>query len=106
MRTDSVYNNLPNADEMGKMERIGPKVVQGILHHTKGRLGEVSGMILPANFLTEGSGSGWKPEYEALVGKRVEVSGVHYRYTCSPIEQCLEGGVIHYLNEIAYLRGY
>jgi hypothetical protein len=87
----------------GKETCEGPKTIRGKLYHTKGRLGEVGGYILPPQFLTGGE-SAWKAEYEELVGKEVEVKGVHYRYVCGPIEQCLEGGVINYLREIEYLR--
>lgn len=83
---------------------MGMVTVRGIFHHSKGDMGEVNGMIIgPAELRGEARG-GWKPEYEALVGKQVEARGQHYRYECGPIEQCLEGGVIHYLQALEYLR--
>lgn len=100
--TDSVHSE--NDAMEGKLTRIGPVTVVGTLYHTKGRLGQLDRYILPVDFLTGGNGQPWKPEYEALVGKKVEARGVHFRYRCSPIEQCLEGGVIDYLNELEYLR--
>lgn len=89
---------------MGRGEVIGIKVVRGTLQHSKGRMGELGGMIIPADLLTEAGAGRWKPEYEAMVGKQVEAQGEHYRYTCSPIEQCLEGGVINYLQSIVYIK--
>jgi hypothetical protein len=83
---------------------LGPKIVQGKLYHTKGRLGNVGDFLLSGSFLTGGSSSDWKPEFEALVGKKVEIKGVHYKYYCGPIEQCLEGGVMNWLREIEYLK--
>ena len=99
-------NNSPGSTEEmeGKLTEIGPVTVVGILGHTKGRLGQLDKFILPVDFLTGGQGQPWKPEYEAMVGKKVEAKGVHFSYRCSPIEQCLEGGVIDYLNHLEYLR--
>lgn len=91
-------------DMEGKLTELGPVTVVGTLYHTKGRLGALDQYILPVDFLTGGQGKPWKPEYEAMVGKKVEAKGVHFRYRCSPIEQCLEGGVINYLNQLEYLR--
>jgi hypothetical protein len=94
-------SSSPNAG--GKETNMGARTIRGKLYHTKGRMGEVAGFILPPHFLTDG-GSNWKPAYEALVGQEVEVQGVHFQYRCGPIEQCLEGGVINYLREIVYLK--
>jgi hypothetical protein len=95
--------NSSSENAGGKETCLGPTTVRGKLYHTKGRMGEVNGFILSGLYLT-GENGAWKPEYEALAGKEVEVKGVHYRYVCGPIEQCLEGGVINYLREIEYLR--
>lgn len=102
MKNDST----PKPNEIGGKETcLGPVVARGKLFHTKGRLGSLGDYLLGGDFLTGGvSGYNWKPEYEALVGKEVEAKGVHYRYRCGPIEQCLEGGVINYLREIEYLK--
>lgn len=88
----------------GKLTEMGPVTVVGILQHTKGKLGSLDKFILPGDFLAMEKSMNWKPEYEAMVGKKVEAKGVHFRYRCSPIEQCLEGGVINYLNQLEYLR--
>lgn len=101
MKNDST----PHSQDIGGKETcLGPKTVRGFLHHTKGRLGSVGGYLLSGQYLAGGGSGNWLPAYEALVGKEVEVQGVHYRYRCSPIEQCLEGGVIDYLREIVYLK--
>lgn len=89
---------------MGHGEVLGMKTVRGKLYHTKGRMGELGGMIISGDYLTQKGTGTWKPEYEALVGKEVEAYGEHYRYVCSPIEQCLEGGVINYLQKVEYIR--
>jgi hypothetical protein len=101
-KESKAMKNNPNSAG-GKETCEGPKILRGKLYHTKGRMGEVGGYILSGLYLT-GENGVWKPEFEALVGKEVEVKGVHYRYVCGPIEQCLEGGVINYLREIEYLR--
>ncbi len=97
-------NDALQENTMGKGEVIGEVTVRGILSHTKGRMGQVGGMIISANLLTGPEGGAWLPAYEELVGKNVQVAWLHYRYTCSPIEQCLEGGVIHYLQSITSIR--
>jgi hypothetical protein len=100
METDTTLNKMG-----GKETCLGPKTVRGRLYHTKGRLGSLDKYILSGQYLSEeGQGYHWKPEFEAMVGKEVEAKGVHYRYRCGPIEQCLEGGVIDYLREIEYLK--
>jgi hypothetical protein len=102
MKNDSAYNS---PEIGGKETMIGPVTVRGILQHTKGKMGSLNGFILPGNYLTpEGHGYNWKPEFEAMVGKQVEIKGVHYRYRCGPMEQCLDSGVINYLREIEYLK--
>lgn len=102
---DAVVVEGNKMDEtMGHGEVVGIKTVRGKLYHTKGRLGQLDGMIISGELLTGSEGSDWKPEYEALVGKEVEARGEHYRYVCGPIEQCLEGGVINYLRTLEYLR--
>jgi hypothetical protein len=89
---------------MGKGRIIGEVTVRGILSHTKGRMGQVGGMIISGDLLGGADDGAWLPAYEELVGKNVQVAGLHYRYTCGPIEQCLEGGVIHYLQSITSIR--
>ncbi len=88
---------------MGKGQVIGPVAIKGTLVHSKGRMGQVGQMIISGDLLSGPDGH-WKPEYEALVGKVVISRGEYYRYTCSPIEQCLEGSVIDYLQSITSLR--
>jgi hypothetical protein len=101
---DAVIEDKKQDETMGHGEVVGIKTVRGKLYHSKGRLGELNGMIISGDFLTGSQGGNWKPEYEALVGKEVEAMGEHYRYICGPIEQCLEGGVINYLRALEYLR--
>jgi hypothetical protein len=93
-----------NQAEMGRSEILGTEVVTGTLVRSKGNMGQLGGRIIPAEFLTGGKAGGWKPEMEALLDKQVEAKGIHVRYHCGPIEQCLEGGVIDYLTQIEYIR--
>jgi hypothetical protein len=91
-------------EKMGHGEVIGMKTVRGTLYHSKGRMGELGGMLISGDYLSDKVTGKWKPEYEALVGKQVEAHGEHYRYVCGPIEQCLEGGVMNYLQKVTYIK--
>lgn len=99
----ALKDSLSQNNTMGTGQVIGPVAIKGTLVHSKGRMGQVGSMLISGDLLSGGDGH-WKPEYEALVGKVVIARGEYYRYTCSPIEQCREGGVIDYLQSITSLK--
>jgi len=79
-------------------------IITGKLTRTKGAQPMVAGKILDSDYVKDKGHKNWKPEFEKMYGKQVEVKGKLKTHYCNPMEQCLSGGKIEFLKEIQYIK--
>ncbi|MEM7038445.1 MAG: hypothetical protein AAF570_15785 [Bacteroidota bacterium] len=85
-------------------EFLGNKVITGKLTTTKGAQPMIDGIMLNLDFVREEGAKTWKPEFEKLKGKKVELKGDVWRHHCGPHEQCLQQGYIDSFRSLEYMK--
>jgi len=104
-KEDPFNPNSMKAKKVEKSKDDGKIItITGKLTRTKGAQPMVAGKILDSDYVKIEGHKNWKPKFEKMYGKVVEVKGRLKVNYCDPRLQCLSGGKIEFIKDIEYIK--